>query len=195
MIGSGRHVFVGAALLAALVICICFAGIAAQAGSKASFPQAAGPKVSKINIVGLRKALRPKGRPLLVNFWATWCEPCREEFPDLVKINADYKGRIDTITISIDELSEIDRDVPKFLAEMKATMPTFLLHTRDEDAAIKLVAPNWAGSLPMTIIYDSKGAKVYTRMGKIKPEMVAAELDKLLAPVVTSAPLSLLNST
>jgi thiol-disulfide isomerase/thioredoxin len=62
----------------------------------------------------LRKALTPSRKPLLVNFWATWCDPCREEFPDLVKLDAEYKGKIDFITISLDELSEIDRDVPSF---------------------------------------------------------------------------------
>ena len=59
---------------------------------------------------------RDNARPLLVNFWATWCDPCREEFPDLVKIDADFRRKgLDFITVSLDDLSEIKTEVPKFL--------------------------------------------------------------------------------
>ena len=139
------------------------------------------PNVKQLNIAGLRKALTPSEKPLMVNFWATWCDPCREEFPDLVKLDAEYKGKIDFITISLDELSEINRDVPKFLADMKAEMPAYLLKAEDDDAAIAIVSKNFTGALPFTIIYDPSGKEMYFRQGKIKMETVRAELDKLLA--------------
>ena len=138
--------------------------------------------VKQIDLAGLRKALTPASKPLLVNFWATWCEPCREEFPDLVKLDAAYKGKIEFITISLDELSEINRDVPKFLAEMKATMPAYLLKTPDDDAAITYVSKDWSGALPLTILYDASGRQTYYRQGKVKLEIVRAEIDKLLKP-------------
>src|SRR5258706_7257651 len=92
---------------------------------------AAAPKVVQIDIDGLKKLLKPNGKPLLINFWATWCDPCRDEFPDLVKIDAAYRGKIDFITISLDDLADIDTFVPKFLTEMKTGMPAFLLYTPD----------------------------------------------------------------
>lgn len=138
------------------------------------------PKVTQIDTAGLRKVLTPSSKPLLVNFWATWCDPCREEFPDLVKLNADYLGKIDFITISLDELSEIDRDVPKFLADMKATMPAYLLKAQDDDVAIAVVSKEWAGALPLTVMYDPSGKQVYYRQGKVRLDVVRAEIDKLL---------------
>jgi thiol-disulfide isomerase/thioredoxin len=144
------------------------------------------PKVTQIDITGLKNLLKREGenaKPLLINFWATWCDPCREEFPDLVKINADYKGKIDFVTISLDYLSEINRDVPKFLAEMKAEMPAYLLKTDSEEAAIAMVSKTWQGGLPFTILFDAGGKEIYLRQGKIKPETVRAEIDKLLVPV------------
>jgi len=143
------------------------------------------PKVTQIDTVGLKNLLKREGenaKPLLINFWATWCDPCREEFPELVKINADYKGKIDFITISMDYLSEIRRDVPKFLAEMKAEMPAYLLKTADESEAVTLVSKDWQGALPFTILYDASGNQIYIRQGKIKLETARAEIDKLLAP-------------
>lgn len=151
----------------------------ATTGSASTAPKSP-PVVQQINLAGLKKALTPSGRPLLVNFWATWCDPCREEFPDLVKLDADYRGKIDFITISLDELSEINRDVPKFLLLMKAEMPAYLLKAEDDDAAITLISKNFTGALPFTILYDATGRESYFRQGKIVPATVRSEIDKLL---------------
>lgn len=140
------------------------------------------PPVTLINIAGLRKALTPNGKPLLVNFWATWCDPCREEFPDLVKLDAEYRGKIDFITISIDDPEEIATGVPKFLVGMKAEMPAFLLKAEDDDEAINAVSKNFTGALPFTILFDAKGKETYFRQGKVEIPTVKAELDKLVAP-------------
>ncbi len=175
------------------VICACLGGlfvqiVPAQGPDKSKLPAktaaqaVAGPKVTRIDIEALKKLLKPGGKPLMINFWATWCDPCREEFPDLVKIDAAYRGKIDFITISLDDLAEINRDVPKFLLENKAEMPAYLLKTPDEDAAISLVTSEWNGNLPLTILYKSTGETAYLRKGKIHPEDVTAEIDKLVSP-------------
>jgi thiol-disulfide isomerase/thioredoxin len=171
-----------AAACAALILSVCQFASAQRTGKAA-----AGPKVTQIDIEGLKKVIKPKGKPLLINFWATWCDPCREEFPDLVKIHETYKGKIDFITISLDDLADIKTYVPKFLSEMKAEMPAFLLHTPDENAAIALVANNWSGSLPMTVLINTDGTRTYAHMGKIKSAVVTAEVDKVLAPAMTPA--------
>lgn len=143
--------------------------------------QAALPKVIQIDNVALAKLVKPNGKPLIINFWATWCDPCREEFPDLVKVDAAYRGKVDFITVSLDDLEDKDTVVPKFLSEMKAAMPTYLLITPDEDAAMKVVTPEWAGDLPMTIIFAPNGTTAYLRKGKIRVDAISAEIDKLLA--------------
>ena len=140
------------------------------------------PKVTQINEVGLKTAIKTNGKPLLVNFWATWCDPCREEFPDLVKIDADYKGKIDFITVSLDDLAEINRDVPKFLSGMKAQMPAYLLKVEDEGAVISSITKDWQGGLPFTILYNEKGDIAYFRQGKIKTDILRGEIEKLILP-------------
>jgi thiol-disulfide isomerase/thioredoxin len=141
------------------------------------------PKVTQIDAVALRNLLkREEGntKPLLVNFWATWCAPCVEEFPDLVKIDSDYKNKIDFITVSIDDLAEINREVPKFLANMKAEMPAYLLKTQDEEAAIASVAKDWKGGMPFTVLFSGEGKLVYNRQGIVEPEILRRAIDKLL---------------
>jgi thiol-disulfide isomerase/thioredoxin len=139
------------------------------------------PKVTQIDTVALQNLLKREGenqKPLLVNFWATWCAPCIEEFPDLVKIDNDYKGKIDFITITLDDVEELNTGVPKFLKKMNAGMPTFLLKTDDEGSAISAVYKDWQGGLPFTIFFDGKGMMIYNRQGKIVVDTLRKELDK-----------------
>jgi len=141
------------------------------------------PKVAQIDDFALKNLLNREGetaKPLLINFWATWCDPCREEFPDLVKIDIQYKGKIDFITVSLDDLAEINRDVPKFLAQMKAEMPAYLLKTASEETAIAAVSKEWQGGLPFTILFNGKGEILYSRQGKVKLDVLLLEIEKAL---------------
>jgi thiol-disulfide isomerase/thioredoxin len=145
-------------------------------------PLFASGEIQVIDLDGLKKLLQPDAkdaRPLLVNFWATWCDPCREEFPDLVKIDADYRAKnLNFVTVSLDDVSEIGTEVPKFLKEMKATMPTVLLNVNDPEPAIKSVDAAWDGQLPATFLYDKDGKVVFRHFGKIKPDELRAAIDK-----------------
>lgn len=172
--------------------CLACAAVSISAQTKAKKPvikktavaQTANlPKVTQVDTLALQNLLKRDGetaKPLLVNFWATWCAPCIEEFPDLVAINNDYQGKIDFITVTLDDLAEINTGVPKFLAKVKATMPTYLLKTTDEDAAILAVAKGWKGGLPFTILFDGKGATIYSRQAKIVPAVLRREIDQVL---------------
>ena len=141
-----------------------------------------GDDIRAIDLEGLKKLLQrdPNDkRPLLVNFWATWCDPCREEFPDLVKLDTDYKGKgLNFVAISLDDLSDIKSEVPKFLNQMKATMPVVLLDVKDPEPAIKVVDATWDGQLPATFLYDQDGKVVFRHFGKIKPDELRAAIDK-----------------
>lgn len=155
-------------------------GAKTDAASAASTTSSA---VREVDLEGLKKLLaRENGRPLLVNFWATWCEPCRAEFPDLVKIDAEYRGRgLDFIIVSIDDVSEINTTVPQFLKEMRAGMPSYLLNTPEPEAAIQFVDPRWSGSLPATFLYDAQGKVVFRHLGRIKPDDLRAAIKTVIS--------------
>lgn len=122
-----------------------------------------------------------KARPLLVNFWATWCDPCREEFPDLVKIDNDYRSKgLDFIAISLDDPPDIKTIVPNFLREMQATMPTYLLNVSDPEPAILSVDKGWSGALPATFLYDAEGKVVFKHFGRITTPELRAAIEKEL---------------
>lgn len=165
-------------LISIFIFCFAF-GAAAQAVTPAATRL---PAVTKVDGVGLKALIAPKQRPVLVNFWATYCDPCRDEFPDLVKIAADYKGRIDVITVSLDDVADIDGAVPMFLASMGADMPAYLLSTSDEDGLISSISKEWGGGLPFTVVYDSAGKLTYQKLGKFKPAVLRQAIDQVVAP-------------
>jgi thiol-disulfide isomerase/thioredoxin len=175
-------------VLLAVVLCLFgFAAVAQQKKPRAAKPKKTSPAtiavVSEINTAGLKGLLsETKQRPLLVNFWATWCDPCRDEFPDLVKIDAEYRpSRIDFVTVSLDEVDVIKTDVPQFLDRMKATMPSYLLNVADPEPAINAVDPQWQGDLPATFLYNVQGELVFKHFGRVDTGELRAAIEKLVS--------------
>ena len=141
------------------------------------------PAPRAINGEEMQGLLKRNGeRPLLVNYWATWCDPCRDEFPELVQLDARYRPKgLDFIAISLDDLSDLKTAVPAFLRTMKATMPVYLLNVADPEPAINSVDREWSGALPATFLYDKNGQVVYKHFGRIKTVELRAAIEKLVA--------------
>ena len=165
-----------------------FAQLPTATAPKSHVSRAGAPVVVKlVDEIAFKKLIIPNGKPLLINFWATWCDPCREEFPDLVKLDNEYKGKIDFITVSLDDPEDIAVAVPKFLASMKAEMPAYLLKTADESAVISSVSKDWQGGMPFTVFFNEKGETKYFRQGKVVLETLRVELNKLTSGVAKKA--------
>jgi thiol-disulfide isomerase/thioredoxin len=174
--------------LVGLALCTILDSASATKSQRKRHPQKkpAAISVSPINTEGLAALLKreaPHQKPLLVNFWATWCDPCREEFPDLVKIEKQYRARgLEFTAVSLDDLVDIKTSVPKFLRDMNVTSPTYLLNVSDPELAMAQVDPQWSGALPATFLYDSDGNIAYKRLGRIKVDELTAAIEKLVAP-------------
>jgi thiol-disulfide isomerase/thioredoxin len=159
-----------------------FAAPVQKQGRPAKTTPTATPVVSEINTESLLALLkRESDKPLLVNFWATWCDPCRDEFPDLVKIDQEFRSRgLDFVTVSLDDMADIKTEVPKFLQRMNATMPAYLLNVPDPDPAITAVDPKWQGDLPATILYTPKGEIAFKHFGRVDAGELRQAIEKLL---------------
>jgi len=168
-----------------IVLCVLLVGLTAPAQRKkgrATKPLKPLPVVSAIDTDALKGLItQPRERPLLINFWATFCDPCRDEFPDLVKIDKDYRPRaIEFVTVSLDDMSEIKNEVPKFLDLMKATMPAYLLNVNDPEPAINFIDRRWQGDLPATYLYNEKGEVVYKHIGRVNTAELREAIEKVV---------------
>ena len=121
-----------------------------------------------------------KGKVLLVNFWATYCVPCRKEMPQLVALGARYQAKgLSFVTVSADE-PEQRKDADAFLDKVKAPAPTYIKQARDDDRFTGGIDAKWSGALPATFLYDKTGKKVRSFFGEVPLGELEAAIKKLL---------------
>jgi len=110
------------------------------------------------------------GRPLIVNFWATWCAPCVKEMPDLDALARKYSD-MTFVGIAVDTLSNVE----KFLEKVQVAYP-LLVAGHGGIGAMKALG-NSKGGLPYTVIFDAQSQVSRDILGQVDP----AELDAHLA--------------
>ncbi len=117
------------------------------------------PALARDDLTGKRVDLKDfRGRVVLVNFWATWCEPCRDEMPSLERLRGKLRGRpFDVLTVNY---GEGPAKINAFLAKQKISLPVLL--DPEKEAALE-----WkAGGLPMTFLVDAEGRVRYSAFGE-----------------------------
>lgn len=112
-----------------------------------------------------------RGQPLIVNFWARWCGPCRAEIPELAKLRQAYRARgLEVIGIGIEDKIEPVRDFAKAY-----DMNYPILLAKDKGFDLMRALGNTKMGLPFTVAIDRTGELVVVKMGSIKgDELVAA---------------------
>ena len=112
-----------------------------------------------IDLAGYRQLLaKYKGKPLVVNFWATWCEPCRDEYPMIVELAKEFKPQgVSVVGVDMDDESDMNL-VRRFIARTQPTFPNYRQKPGiDLDAFYDGVNPEWKGTMPQTIFYGRDG--------------------------------------
>lgn len=107
---------------------------------------------------------RYKGKPLVVNFWARWCAPCRAEIPELIKFRQAQKGKIEILGIGIEDQAG---PVREFVSTQKIDYPVFI--AKDKGIPLMLALGNKLGGLPYTLYIDRDGRVVGQKTGVLKP--------------------------
>jgi len=96
-------------------------------------------------------------KPVIFNFWATWCKPCIEELPYFMQLDSVFgKDSFALVFLSFDSPSNPEK-VQKFVQSKNIKGTHYLINDVDLDAFITAVNPNWEGNIPYTILFNSNG--------------------------------------
>lgn len=121
-----------------------------------------------------------KGNVAMVNFWATWCVPCRKEMPLLVALDQKLRAKgLRLITVSGDE-PETEKAAAQFADKYDLPQPRYIKRPANEDKFHQMVDPKWTGELPLLILYDRTGRKVRAFFGETDMKVLEAAIIKLL---------------
>ena len=115
-----------------------------------------------------------KGKVLIVNFWATWCEPCKEEMPRFIKLQDEYAAKgLQFVGVAIDQPDK----VRAFAKDIGLNYPTLV----GGYGAIELskTLGNNVGALPFTVVLDRAGAVVHTQLGPLKDQQLLSIIKQL----------------
>ncbi len=119
------------------------------------------------------------GEIVLVNIWASWCGPCREEMPDLLKIRHEFYDRgLRLMLISTDFSRQIP-DALSFLNEQKVEFPVYLKSGND-GSFLDTFHPDWNGALPVTFFYNKNGELVDHIIGKTNYKDLKEKIEMII---------------
>ncbi len=118
---------------------------------------------------------RFKGQPLIVNFWARWCGPCRAEIPELIKFRAEHKGKVEVLGIGIEDKAEPAKE---FAKAYEMDYPVFV--AKEKGIPLMKELGNTKAGLPYTLFIDRQGNIVQNKMGLLKKADLEAVRQALL---------------
>jgi thiol-disulfide isomerase/thioredoxin len=162
-------------------ICVVLALFAAV--STLAAPQAAAPSDPKlIDAHGYQKLVEQyRGKAVLFTFWATWCEPCRDEFPMVNELAKQYAPQgLHVVGINLDQDGDLIL-MRRFIARYKPVFPNYRKKAGDEDAFVQAVLPGWNGAIPASVFYAKDGRQIGHLLGAGDRATYEAAIHSLLA--------------
>jgi len=134
-----------------------------------------------IDAAGYQKLLEQyRGKALIVNFWATWCEPCRDEYPMLNELAKQYAPQgLKVVGVSMDDDGDLIL-MRRFLARYKPVFPNYRKKAGTEAMFRQAILPGWTGSLPVSIFYGKDGQQVGHLLGEGTRDKFEAAIRSLL---------------
>lgn len=126
--------------------------------------------LEELDLAGLDKIQTEKSSKVrLINFWATWCGPCKIEYPEFVIIQRMFGHRdFEFISVSTDRLDKKEKAL-EFLQQQNSAVRNYLVDIQDKDKLVNAVNPNWNGALPYTMLISPDGTVLESWEGSINP--------------------------
>jgi thiol-disulfide isomerase/thioredoxin len=170
--------------IAVVALLLCLSGVAlsiAMAAPQASKQQAVqDPKI--IDAQGYQALVEQyRGKPLLVTFWATWCEPCRDEYPMLNELAKQYAAQgLHVVGVNLDDDGDLIL-MRRFMARYKPVFPNFRKKKGGESDFVNAVLPGWNGAIPASVFYAKDGRQIGHLVGENNRDTYEAAIRMVLS--------------
>ena len=113
--------------------------------------------ISKIKITDLNKLIKESDSVLIINFWATFCKPCVEEIPDLIRLSKKYKKeKVALYLVSLDLEDYYPQKIKRFVAKKKYAANIAWLNESNADYFCSIIDTTWSGAIPATLFVNNK---------------------------------------
>jgi thiol-disulfide isomerase/thioredoxin len=173
---------------AVLTLAFCLLPPTATPQSKTAVPSktskpAAVADLAIIDLAGYQQLIaKQRGKIVLVDFWATWCEPCRALYPIINDLAKKYATQgVVVIGVSLDDDGEITL-VRRFLARHQPVFVNYRKRPGKEEEFINGVDRKWSGAIPADFLYDREGHQAITMIGEHSRE----EIEKAILAMLGS---------
>lgn len=165
-----------------VLVVLCLLAAAGALATPPASKTAAPRDPEMIDLQAYQKLLEQyHGKPLLVNFWATWCEPCRDEYPMLNELAKQYAPQgLQVVGVSVDDDGDLIL-MRRFLARYKPVFPNYRKKAGGMSTFREGILPGWGGVLPVTIFYHRDGGQAGHFLGEGTREKFEAAIHSLLA--------------
>lgn len=162
----------------ALLLCLSIATLAAGQATKT----AATRDLKIIDAQGYQKLLEEnRGKPLLVTFWATWCEPCRDEYPMLNELAKQYAPQgLKVVGVNLDDDGDLIL-MRRFMARYKPVFTNVRKKKGGEAEFVEAVLPGWKGAIPASFFYARDGRQIGHLLGENSRDTYDAAIRMMLS--------------
>jgi thiol-disulfide isomerase/thioredoxin len=121
-----------------------------------------------------------RGKPLLITFWATWCEPCRDEYPMLNELAKQYASQgLNVVGVNLDDDGDLIL-MRRFMARYKPVFPNYRKKKGGEADFTQAVLPGWNGAIPASVFYAKDGRQIGHLVGENNRDTYEAAIRMVL---------------
>lgn|GEM_PF-1012774 len=129
----------------------------------------------------VEKLKASRGHITVLNVWATWCKPCLEEMPELVRFFREYRSKgVRFLSVSADHPDTLADRVRPYIEQQRIPFAVWVVGGESPDELVQAIDPRWQGSLPATFVFDASGARRQAWYEAIKYADLAGAVDALL---------------